>query len=288
MRLVSLLAGRGARQRRAVFGPRGWCSTAAAINLVDMTVLSALPVWDVGRALFLDVDGTLLEIMQHPGDVEAAPHLKELLAAAGRSLGGALALVSGRSIASLDRIFAPLCLPAAGLHGLERRDALGRVHYPSGYAERIAAARRELVAFVQSEPGLLLEDKGAALALHYRNAPVLADACRHHMGIARTAAGGDFHVQQGKMVLELKPSGQDKGTAVLEFMGEPPFCDRQPVFIGDDVTDEDGFRAVNALGGLSIRVGESGDSAARYIARNVSEILDWLSRGLEHIDATTD
>lgn len=253
-----------------------------------MIALSALPVRDIDRALFLDVDGTLLEIMQHPGDVEAAPHLKELLAAASRSLGGALALVSGRSIASLDRIFAPLCLPAAGLHGLERRDALGRVHYPSGYTERIAAARRELVDFVQSEPGLLLEDKGAALALHYRNAPALADACRRHMEIARSAAGGDFHVQQGKMVLELKPSGQDKGTAIVDFMREPPFCGRQPVFIGDDVTDEDGFRAVNDLGGLSIRVGEAGDSAACYIARDVSEILDWLSRGLEHIDATTD
>lgn len=244
----------------------------------------ALPEWDVRRALFLDVDGTLLEIMRHPDDVLAAPRLKQLLAAASRSLGGALALVSGRTIASLDRIFSPLALPAAGLHGLERRDADGRVHYPVGYADRIAAARSELMDFVQSEPGLLLEDKGAALALHYRNAPSMEDECRRRIAMALRAAGEDFHVQKGKMVLELKPSGHDKGTAVQAFMAEAPFRGRQPVFIGDDVTDEDGFRAVNALGGISIRVGASDGSAARLVAANVAGILDWLALCMEHGD----
>jgi len=253
-----------------------------------MTASSPLPEWDVRQALFLDVDGTLLEIMQHPDDVQAEPGLTQLLAAASRSLGGALALVSGRSIASLDRIFVPLCLPAAGLHGLERRDARGRVHYPAGYADRIGAARRELLDFVQSEPGLLLEDKGAALALHYRNAPALEDACRRRMQSARAVAGEDFHVQHGKMVLELKPTGEDKGTAVTAFMAEPPFAGRQPVFIGDDVTDEDGFRAVNAIGGLSIRVGQSADSAARLVVADVPEILAWLSRCLEQNDVDSE
>jgi trehalose 6-phosphate phosphatase len=247
-----------------------------------MTASSPLPDWDVRRALFLDVDGTLLEIMPHPDDVQAEPGLTRLLATASRSLGGALALVSGRSIASLDRIFAPLCLPAAGLHGLERRDARGRVHYPTGYADRIGAARRELVAFVQSEPGLLLEDKGAALALHYRNAPGLEDACRRRIELARAVAGEDFHVQHGKMVFELKPTGQDKGTAVMAFMNEAPFQGREPVFIGDDVTDEDGFRVVNAMGGLAIRVGARTGSAARLVAADVPEILGWLSRCMEH------
>ena len=260
----------------------------ARLTLVSMIASSALPAWDTRRALFLDVDGTLLEIMAHPDDVRAAPQLRHLLETVSRSLDGALALVSGRSIASIDRIFAPLSLPAGGLHGLERRDARGRVHYPSGYADRIGAARRGLMDFVQSEPGLLLEDKGAALALHYRNAPALEDECRRRIGIARAAAGDDFHVQRGKMVLELKPSGQDKGTAVMAFMSEAPFRGRQPVFIGDDVTDEDGFRAVNALGGLSIRVGGSAGSAARYVAADVPEILDWLARCMEHIDVVTD
>lgn len=257
-------------------------------TLVRMTVPSALPAWDARRALFLDVDGTLIEIERHPDEARAAPQLKRLLAAVSATLGGALALVSGRSIASLDRIFAPLCLPTAGLHGLERRDAAGRAHYPNGYADRIAAARSSLVDFVQSEPGLLLEDKGAALALHYRNAPALAEACRRRIELARAAAGEDFHVQHGKMVYELKPSGQDKGTAVTAFMGEPPFAGRQPVFIGDDVTDEDGFRAVNALGGHSIRVGKAAGSAAGYVAADVTEILDWLRRGTEYSNASTE
>lgn len=237
-----------------------------------------LPAWDSCWALFLDVDGTLLEIMERPDDVRAAPRLRRLLATAADALGGALALVSGRSIASLDTVFDPLRLPAAGLHGLERRDADGRVHYPTGYARRIAAARSTLLEFVQSAPGLLLEDKGAALALHYRGAPALEAECRRRIGLAREAAGEDFHVQHGKMVYELKPSGRDKGTAVTDFMAEPPFRGRRPVFVGDDVTDEDGFRAVNALGGTSIRVGHSDESAAHRVAADVAAILDWLNQ----------
>lgn len=249
---------------------------------------SALPAWDHRWALFLDVDGTLLDIEEHPDDVRAAPRLRWLLAAAGNSLDGALALVSGRSIASLDAVFHPLRLPAAGLHGLERRDASGRVHYPTGYAQRIAAARGALLEFVQSEPGLLLEDKGAALALHYRGAPALEAECRRRIGAAREAAGEDFHVQHGKMVFELKPSGRDKGTAVNDFMGEAPFRGRRPVFVGDDVTDEDGFRAVNALDGISIRVGESAGSAARLLAADVAAILDWLNQSTEPSHAASD
>ena len=252
-----------------------------------MSTTTALPDWDAGWAMFLDVDGTLVDIERHPDEVRAAPELKQALATATRALGGALALVSGRSIASLDRIFAPLCLPAAGLHGLERRDADGRVHYPRGYAERIAAARAELLGFVQSEPGLLLEDKGAALALHYRNAPQLEAACRRHMDAALRAAGADFHVQHGKMVLELKPSGHDKGTAIVAFMAEAPFAGRRPVFVGDDLTDEDGFRAVNRLDGLSIRVGAHPDTAARIVAGDVAAIRQWLSASMERIDVST-
>ncbi|NHA13412.1 trehalose-phosphatase [Thioalkalivibrio sp. XN279] len=252
-----------------------------------MSNTTALPDWDTGWAMFLDVDGTLVDIEHHPDQVRAAPELKRTLVTATRALDGALALVSGRSIASLDRIFAPLCLPAAGLHGLERRDADGRVHYPGGYAERIAAARAELLGFVQSEAGLLLEDKGAALALHYRNAPQLEGACRRHMDAALRAAGADFHVQQGKMVLELKPSGHDKGTAILAFMAEPPFSGRVPVFIGDDLTDEDGFRAVNELGGLSVRVGAHPDTRAGIVAGDVAEIRRWLSASMERIDVST-
>jgi trehalose 6-phosphate phosphatase len=253
-----------------------------------MSSRSDLPSWNPRWALFLDVDGTLLEIAAHPDQVRAGPMLKELLAAAAHSLDGALALVSGRSIASLDEIFSPLCLPAAGLHGLERRDARGRVHYPAGYGERIAAARGALLEFVQSRPGLLLEDKGAALALHYRGAPSLEAQCRRQMDLALAAAGEDFHIQQGKMVFELKPSGRDKGAAITDFMQEYPFLGRQPLFIGDDLTDEDGFRAVNAADGISIRVGALPGSAARLVAPDVAAILAWLQACLEHRHAPAE
>jgi trehalose 6-phosphate phosphatase len=252
-----------------------------------MTARSDLPAWDRRWALFLDVDGTLLEIAPHPDQARPAPRLTAALGDASRALGGALALVSGRAIASLDAMFAPLVLPAAGLHGLERRGADGRVHYPTGFADRLAAARRGLMEFVESRPGLLLEDKGAALALHYRNAPALEAECRQRVEQARAAAGEDFHVQQGKMVLELKPSGEDKGTAIEAFMAEPPFRGRRPVFVGDDVTDEDGFRVVNGLGGLSVRVGHDARSGARAAANDVAEILDWLDgcRALDDVPA---
>jgi trehalose 6-phosphate phosphatase len=250
-----------------------------------MTSPSPLPAWNTGWALFMDVDGTLVDIRPDPNEVRASLRLKRLLAAAGAALDGAVALVSGRSIASLDLIFAPLCLPAAGLHGLERRDAQGRVHYPVGYAERISAARGQLVEFVQSQSGLLLEDKGATLALHYRNAPELESLCEEQMALASRAVGDDFHVQRGKMVLELKPSGQDKGTAIEAFMAEEPFRGREPVFIGDDITDEDGFRAVNAMGGISVCVGGRAGTAARRVVADVAAVLDWLDSSVEHAHA---
>ena len=260
-----------------------------AVRLSAMAPLPPLPPWNAGWALFLDVDGTLLEIEEHPDDVRARPRLKVLVEHALHALGGALALVSGRSIASLDRVFAPLVLPAAGLHGLERRGADGRVHYPSGFAERLGAARCRLMHFVQSQKGLLLEDKGAALALHFRAAPELAEAARRAIESARAELGDDFHVQQGKMVLELKPGGEDKGTAVAAFMLEAPFAGRLPVFVGDDVTDEDGFRAVNGMGGISVRVGRlpqgQATTAAQHCAASVEAVLDWLESCLEDGDA---
>ena len=266
-------------------GPRAVPRRAIRAKLLRMGDPRPLPAWDPDWALFLDVDGTLLEIESHPDDVRAGPRLQALLARIAGALDGALALVSGRSIASLDRIFAPLVLPAAGLHGLERRGADGRVHYPAGFATRMSEARGSLIAFVEGHPGLLLEDKGAALALHYRNAPDLAGAARAAMEDARNTLGEDFHVQEGKMVLELKPTGEDKGTAIAAFLAEPPFVGRTPVFIGDDVTDEDGFRVVNRLGGHSVRVGQAPGSAAGFTVPGVVEVLDRMQQWAEQAGA---
>lgn len=241
-----------------------------------------LPRWSRDWALFLDVDGTLLEIADHPDAVRGSPRLKLLLRRALLDLDGCVALVSGRPIVELDRLFAPLVMPAAGLHGVERRSADGTFHYSAAMDDRLHAVRHRLMEFAQAHPGILVEDKGAALALHYRNAPDKRDESAELMAEVADAAGDAFHLQHGKMVLELKPAGRDKGTAVRQFMDESPFRGRTPVFVGDDVTDEDGFAAVNHLGGESIRVGDGQATAARRRVAGVNELLDWLEAGLLH------
>jgi trehalose 6-phosphate phosphatase len=245
-----------------------------------MAIPDELPSWSRDWALFLDVDGTLLEIADRPDAVRGTPRLKLLLRRALLELDGCVALVSGRPIIELDRLFAPLVMPAAGLHGVERRSADGTFHYSAAMDDRLHAARHRLMEFAESHPGVLVEDKGAALALHYRNAPHKRYESAELMAEVADTVGDAFHIQHGKMVLELKPAGQDKGTAVRQFMDEPPFAGRTPIFMGDDVTDEDGFAAVNNLGGGSIRVGDGRATAARWRVAGVNELLDWLEAGL--------
>ncbi len=177
-----------------------------------------------------------------------------LLRSLSARLGGALALVSGRSLAQLDRLLGD-DWPAAGLHGLERRDGRGQVRRSDIEPQRLAAARALLANLGEQAPGLLLEDKGVALAMHYRNAPERADEVRASIERAAADLGEEFHVQPGAQVLELKPRSATKATAIESFMHEPPFAGRRPVFVGDDFTDLDGFAAVEAHGGLTIAVG---------------------------------
>ena len=201
-----------------------------------------------------------------------------LLANDARSRDGALALVSGRSLADLDGLFAPLQLAAAGQHGLERRDARGQVSRVSVCTALLHQARTILEDVVIAHPGLLLEDKGAALAIHYRRAPELESLA--YAAIAQAAAClPEFHVQRGKCVWELKPRGISKGTAIRELMTEAPFAGRTAVFAGDDVTDEDGFAVANELGGISILVGKARATCARFGLRGVAELLAWLGAG---------
>lgn len=240
----------------------------------------ALPAWNSRWALFLDVDGTLLDIADHPDAVRTTPRLKLLVRRAALELDGAVALVSGRAIADLDRLFMPLALPTAGLHGIERRSADGTMHFRATLEDQLHEVKQELMAFVENRSGLLLEDKGAALALHYRNAPALAAEADRVMARVADAAGEQFHVQRGKMVLELKPAGQDKGTAILQFMQESPFAGRIPIFAGDDITDEDGFVVVNGMGGESIRVGDGQATTAAHRVGSVVELLAWLEHNL--------
>lgn len=225
-------------------------------------------------ALFLDVDGTLLEFADRPDAVVPNVRLPDILCGLEVALGGALALISGRTVENLDRIFEPLRFPAAGQHGLERRDAGGRLH-KSDLAHALDDIRPELRDFVDQHDGTLLEDKGTALALHYRMAPS-AEAAARTLVDRLTADRDELHFLAGKMVFEIKPRAVDKGVAISCFMSEPPFCGRMPVFLGDDVTDEDGFRVVNSAGGTSIRVGDAAATAAQYGLPDVDSVHDWL------------
>jgi trehalose 6-phosphate phosphatase len=228
-------------------------------------------------ALFLDVDGTLVEIEREPGAVHVPERLCRILADLLEATDGALALVSGRSLEQLDRLFSPLRLCAAGLHGLERRNLGSGVVRTEPDPAAFAPARARLERFARDHAGVLLEDKGLTLALHYRNAPRLEEAAKALAHAVVAASEGALVLLEGKMVLELKPPGGDKGEAIAAFMAEPPFRGRQPVFAGDDLTDEAGFATVNRLGGISIRIGaDARQSAALYGLRGVSGMQDWL------------
>ena len=233
-------------------------------------------------ALFLDVDGTLVEIERHPDHVHVPDDLCDLLEKLETACGGALALVSGRSIEQLDRLFSPLKLCGAGLHGLERRHANGEVTRASPEPEAYEKARSSLRQLAASDPRLLLEDKGLTLALHYRNAP---DARAQVREVARevvAASAGAFVLLEGKMVLEIKPPDADKGHAIRTFLEEKPFCGRTPVFAGDDVTDEAGFEAVNELDGVTVRIGNDQEStAAVFVLPDEAAAQSWLAAHFE-------
>ncbi|HYR34942.1 MAG TPA: trehalose-phosphatase [Burkholderiales bacterium] len=238
-----------------------------------------MPPFNSNWAFFLDIDGTLLEIAATPKAVHTAKADCRLVAALYDKAGGALALVSGRSLATIDELFSPMRLPAAGQHGVERRDARGRVRQASFSAELLARAAEPIRDFAKRHAGLVFEHKGYSMALHYRLAPHLAGAAHAVVREAARAVGDGVEVQRGKMVAELKPVGHDKGGAIEAFMKEKPFAGRVPVFLGDDLTDEHGFRVVERLGGHSIKVGP-GPTVARWRLPNPAAARTWLGEWL--------
>jgi trehalose 6-phosphate phosphatase len=241
-----------------------------------------MPPFSADWAFFLDLDGTLLEIAETPEAVGIGAEERFLLESLKTKTAGAVAVISGRALGRIDEILSPLVLPAAGQHGAERRDAKGVRHrhrFPANVLRPVAVGIR---SFAAQHQGLVFEDKGASVALHYRKAPQLARAAQAAMRDAAGPLGEAVEVQDGKMVVELKPAGCDKGKAIAQFMQEAPFAGRQPVFIGDDVTDEYGFRVVNAMGGHSIKVGE-GPSVARWRLENPASTRAWLQAWLESV-----
>lgn len=229
---------------------------------------------------FLDVDGTLIEIADSPDGVLVDTALLELIAGLHRATGGAVALISGRALSDLDRRLGNLRLPMAGQHGLERRDVSGRLWMHAAPPAAKQMIQEALAPVIASHPGLLLEDKGLALALHYRQAPQLAAYARRLMARLARNAGADLEVQYGKCVAEIKPSGVDKGTAVAEYLKESPFRERRPVFIGDDLNDEHGFAEANKRDGITIKVGK-GRSCARFRLPDVTAVRFWLEDALK-------
>jgi trehalose 6-phosphate phosphatase len=227
-------------------------------------------------ALFLDLDGTLAPIMPRPEQVGPDPRRAALLDDLSRALDGRLAVVSGRALEDLDRILEGRVGAIAAVHGLVRRGALG-VDRAKPHPD-LAHARDVLRDLARGDKGLLFEDKGLSVALHYRNVPSAGEAVIE--AVERLARSSDLVPQLGDMVAELRTPGQDKGTAISAFLREAPFDGAVPVFVGDDLTDEDGFAAAAQLGGYGVLVGPERPTQATYRLNDFNAVLDWLSTAI--------
>jgi len=237
-------------------------------------------------ALFLDFDGTLVEIAPSPEDVQLDRRVAPALENLRNQLGGALALVSGRPIAFLDEMLAPHRFDIAGLHGAQIRMG-GALRSQSETPEHMREAVRDLVRFANSHVGIIVEDKRISAALHWRLAPELKDEALELMRKAAAKLGPGVRLQEGKSVAELVPASASKGSAIAWLMATPAYVDRRPVFIGDDITDEDGFETVNAMGGLSIRIGADRESLATIRLASPTALRHILLEAAENGGLTT-
>lgn len=238
-------------------------------------------------ALFLDVDGSLLDFAPHPDDVHVPDDLVGALTRLRDALSGALALVSGRSLAQLDALFSPLQLSGAGLHGLQLRERPGAEPDLHEVPEALAGIAERAQAIALRHPGALVENKGSTIAFHWR-APGAASAEPEFEALGRQALESlpHYRLQPGNHVLELRPDGYDKGGAIRHLLETDAFRGRTPVFIGDDLTDEHGFEAVNALGGVSVLVGTRTPTAARTRIDSPTQLREWLLDAANRFDQT--
>ena len=226
-----------------------------------------------GISVFLDFDGTLVEIAEHPENVVVAPELPGALTALARKLEGRLAIVSGRSLATLDRLLGPLPVAMAGSHGGEFRPA--GASSPEALAAPLPDPVRDALAdYAGENGGLIFEAKPFSAAVHYRTRPEVGEAL--FAFAKRLAAENGMHVKHGKMVVELTMPGSDKGNAVARFMERSPFAGTRPLFAGDDVTDEDAFTAVRRFGGGGILVGPTRPTQALWRLDDVAAVHHWL------------
>ena len=240
----------------------------------------ALPAIDAAWALLLDVDGTLLDFVDDPRAVQVSPQLLALLHALHRVTGGALALVSGRKVDDLDRIFDRPRWAVVGMHGLELRHANGGFRRLTVSQALLTRMHREALALAARFDGVQVENKQLAVALHCRQSPDVFERLRE-AATAVVALLPGYELQPGNQVLEFKPTGIDKGRALLELLQHAPFAGRVPVYLGDDLTDEHAFAAINQRHGISIRVGDREPSAAHFTLPDPAATEVWLTRVLD-------
>src|SRR3954447_5193751 len=229
-------------------------------------------------AILLDIDGTLLDLMPTPREVWVPPGLAKTLNRLLARTNGALALVSGHSLNDIDLIFAPEQFPAVGGHGAEMRISWDSEAVATHAPPMDKELKRRLATIAKLSPGILLEDKGYSLALHYRLAPHAEKAIYEAVSLIRAdLPNAPIEVMPGKCVCEIKHSGFNKATGVLELMTHEPFKGRRPIFIGDDVTDESVFAIMPDLGGLAFSVGRRAKGVANHFDEP-RDVREWLAR----------
>lgn len=235
-------------------------------------------------ALFLDIDGTLIEFVPRPDDARVPESLRATLEGLRRALDGALAVVSGRTLADVDRLFAPLKLAAAGQHGAEARMT------PTGPAQVFVAPQvglqtvlAALAPYLTAHPALRTENKGLSIAFHYRGAEAEATELREKLAAAVASQGAALQLLDGHLCFDVRPQAEHKGRVVERFIRTGPFAGRVPVYIGDAGTDEDGFAAALALGGRGIRIGTPRPTRATESLADPAALRDWLTRSAQSL-----
>lgn len=232
------------------------------------------PIEPAGHSLFVDFDGTLVPLVDRPDLVRADAELIELLGQLRERFDGRLALVSGRSLEQLDAMIGPVAatIALAGSHGAEVRRQGCMIEPPR--PEGLDAAISEVRSWGAGHPEMLIEEKSHGVAMHYRRAPILEEPVKRRAAVIAERHG--LEVQQGKMMVELRGPGWNKGEAVAALMGDPPMAGSRPVVIGDDLTDEPAFAVAQALGGFGIVVGGGRDTVALHCLTDVGAVRHWL------------
>lgn len=228
-------------------------------------------------ALFLDFDGTLVDLAATPNAIKVSPGLGELMSQVAWHLNGAVAVITGRPIETIDKHLNGRVRAVAGIHGAERRTALGHIIHAEFPTTALDPAREKMSVFCRQNRGLRAEDKGVSIALHFRGVPELGPDARRIVDECAAASHGQLERLDGNMVVELKPATVRKATAMTAYMNEPPFAGRRPVFVGDDLTDESAFIAVSQTNGYGVIVGARTPTAATTRLPSVAAVHAWLT-----------